>query len=143
MSVIVTDSGFSGEDWTLGFYPAEDLPRLLAEGLPALAIDIANDADIAQLVPHFMSIDMIRVAFPTAVDGRGFSQARHLRMLGYQGRLRAAGHVISDQYGMARRSGFDEVEIPDALAGRQPEAHWKAQTDWRAHNYQERLRRSA
>jgi uncharacterized protein (DUF934 family) len=60
--------------------------------------------------------------------------------MGYAGRLRAAGHVIADQYTMARRSGFDEVEIPDALAARQPEAQWMFRADWRAHDYQARVR---
>ena len=60
--------------------------------------------------------------------------------MGYVGRLRAAGHVIADQYAMARRSGFDEVEIGDDLAARQPEAQWLSRADWRAHDYQSRLR---
>ena len=42
---------------------------------------------------------------------------------------------------MARRSGFDEVEIDEALAARQPEAQWLARADWRAHDYQARLGR--
>ncbi|EKD60550.1 MAG: hypothetical protein ACD_54C00681G0002 [uncultured bacterium] len=41
---------------------------------------------------------------------------------------------------MARRTGFDQVEIPDDLAARQPEAQWTARADWRAHDYQSRLR---
>ena len=83
---------------------------------------------------------LIRVAFPSFADGRGFTIARQLRLMGYQGRLRAAGHVIADQYAMARRSGFDEVEISSDLAARQPEAQWLARANWRAHDYQSRLR---
>jgi hypothetical protein len=49
--------------------------------------------------------------------------------------------VLADQYAMARRAGFDEVEIDDALAARQPEAQWRARADWRAHDYQSRLGR--
>jgi len=60
--------------------------------------------------------------------------------MGFTGRLRARGHVLADQYAMARRSGFDEVEIDDALAQRQPEDQWQARADWSAHNYQARLR---
>ena len=78
--------------------------------------------------------------FPSAADGRGYSIARQLRLMGYTGRLRARGHVIADQYAMARRSGFDEVEISDALAARQPEADWLFRADWQAHDYQARLR---
>ena len=84
---------------------------------------------------------MVRVDFPSFADGRGFTIARRLRLMGYGGRLRAAGHVISDQYAMARRAGFDEVEISDELAARQPEAEWLRRADWQAHDYQSRLRR--
>jgi hypothetical protein len=48
--------------------------------------------------------------------------------------------MIVDQYPMARRVGFDQVEIPDALAARQPEPQWIARSDWQAHDYQARLR---
>ncbi len=86
---------------------------------------------------------MIRIAFPKSADGRGFTLARRLRMMGYGGRLRAHGHVLADQYAMARRSGFDEVEISADLAARQPEDQWRFRADWRAHDYQSRLRGAA
>jgi len=79
-------------------------------------------------------------AFPSSADGRGFTIAKRLRLMGYQGRLRAHGHVIADQYAMARRAGFDEVEIPDDLAARQPQNQWLARANWQEHNYQNRLR---
>jgi hypothetical protein len=41
---------------------------------------------------------------------------------------------------MARRSGFDEVEISDDLAARQPEDQWLFRADWQGHDYQSRLR---
>jgi uncharacterized protein (DUF934 family) len=50
------------------------------------------------------------------------------------------GHVLADQYGMARRVGFDEVEIDEGLAQRQPEDQWLARANWREHFYQGRLR---
>jgi uncharacterized protein (DUF934 family) len=48
--------------------------------------------------------------------------------------------VIADQYAMARRAGFDEVEISDDLAARQPVEQWLSRADWQAHDYQARLR---
>ncbi len=84
---------------------------------------------------------MIRIGFPSFADGRGFTLARRLRAAGFRGRLRATGHVLADQYAMARRSGFDEVEIDSALAARQPEGQWRARADWTAHDYQHRLGR--
>jgi len=36
---------------------------------------------------------------------------------------------------MARRSGFDEVEISDDLAARKPEDEWQFRANWQAHDY--------
>ena len=76
-------------------------------------------------------LTLIRVDFPNFADGRGFTIARQLRLMGYEGELWAKGHVISDQYAMARRAGFDAVEISDDLAERQPEAEWIFRANWR------------
>ena len=132
MSVIVTDTGFAAEDWTEGFVA-------LGAANDAEALDVPADADPA-LIPLCAGLHMIRVDFPSSSDGRGFSIARALRLRGYTGRLRARGHVLADQYAMARRAGFDEVEIDDALAKRQPEPQWRFRADWQAHDYQSRLR---
>ncbi len=143
MSILVTDQGFAPEDWGYGFHDTEAFEMAIAATPNAFALDIANDFDVTELAPYLDQIDLIRVEFPVFSDGRGFSQARRLRLMGFQGRLRAAGPLLSDQYAMARRCGFDEVEIPDAMAARQPEAHWLARADWRAHDYQNRLRQFA
>lgn len=127
MSVIVTDRGFGPDDWTAPF-----------EG--GTAIDLPSDADPADLADRLEGLAMIRVDFPGFADGRGFTIARTLRLMGYRGRLRARGHVIADQYTMARRCGFDEVEISDDLAARQPEDQWLFRAAWQAHDYQSRLR---
>jgi len=119
--VIVNDAGFR---------PAEaeafvTLPDLADEsGETGLAVDMAAGDDPEALRPSLARIALIRIDFPVFSDGRGFTLARDLRRMGYAGRLRAAGHVISDQYRMARACGFDEVEIDAALARRQPEADW-------------------
>ena len=136
MSTIVTDSGFSDDSWTRGFTALSDLP---ANDTPC-CIDVPSDAEPSVLSNRLSKIDMIRVDFPSSADGRGFTIARRLRLMGFTGRLRARGHVIADQYAMARRSGFDEVEIDDALAQRQPESQWLARANWQAHDYQSRLK---
>lgn len=136
MSVIVTDTGFATDDRTTAFVAQEDL----AANDDVRAIDLASDAEPNNIANRIGSFDMIRVDFPSFADGRGFTIAAQLRRLGFKGRLRARGHVIADQYAMARRSGFDEVEISDDLAARQPEDQWLARADWKAHNYQARLR---
>ena len=134
MNIIVTDEGFSPDDWTVGFVTLDDAAN------DVIALDIASDADPDELYYRLGSAQMVRIDFPSFADGRGFTIARTLRLKGYSGRLRAKGHVLADQYAMARRSGFDEVEIDYTLADRQPEAQWLARANWQDNNYQARLR---
>ncbi len=122
MSVIVRDDGFHAEDWA------------------GPVVEIAADAAPDVLVAVAQSGALLRVGFANFGDGRGFTLARRLRAQGFAGRLRAAGPLVADQYAMARRSGFDEVEIPDAIAVRQPEPQWIARANWRENTYQQRLR---
>lgn len=123
--VVVTDSGFGGEDWS------DDAENVVVLG---------PDAKAEEIEPDLASTSRIRIEFPSFSDGRGFSIARQLRRLGFQGRLRASGHVLSDQYAMARRSGFDEVEISREQATRQPESEWLFRANWSSNDYQSRLR---
>ena len=125
MSVIVRDTGFDTEDWR------GDI------------LDILPNADLADLHSAIGTAAMIRVNFPNFSDGRGFTIARRLRLMGYTGRLRAYGHIIADQYAMARRVGFDEVEISDDLSARQPEEQWLRRANWRTNDYQSRLKACA
>lgn len=135
MSVIITDTGFAPDDWTHGFRNCEEAP---ANDCVA-AVDLPSDTDPDTLV-RYTNLPMVRIDFPTSADGRGFTLASMLRRAGFTGRLRAKGHVLADQYAMARRAGFDEVEIDDALAARQPQDQWLARANWQQHNYQARLR---
>ena len=138
VSVIVTDAGFAADDWTgPACCPLADLSD---ETPDVLAVELAPTDDPRHLAQRLGRIEMIRIAFPSFSDGRGFGIARRLRLMGFQGRLRAAGPLIADQYDMARRSGFDEVEISDAVALRQPEDQWLARADWHGLDYQARLR---
>ncbi|TKZ17951.1 DUF934 domain-containing protein [Shimia litoralis] len=134
MTVLVTDTGFAKDDWSHGFVPKSEAAN------DVTALDVASDADVTDLVANLSGVVMIRIDFPSFADGRGFTLARQLRLAGFTGRLRAHGHVISDQYAMARRSGFDEVEISDELAERQPQEDWVFRADWQSHDYQARMR---
>lgn len=142
-NIIVNDDGFTSEDWNRGYISFGDIETLTETQKTALAIDLPNDFDAATVLPWIDQIDLIRIDFPVFSDGRGFSLAQRLRLLGYHGRLRAKGHVLADQYAMARRSGFDEVEIDQELAARQPEPQWMARADWRTRDYQQRFQQSA
>lgn len=111
-----------------GFHPVD----------AAAEITLAPDTTPAELADH-LSHGLIAIDFPAMTDGRGFTLARRLRALGYQGRLRASGKLIADQYAMARRVGFDEVEISADLARRQPEPQWLARADWQAWDHRDQL----
>ena len=136
MSVIVTDRGFGPDTSDLELFALDALPANDCAGFAvALPTDTAPDA----LTGRLFDARLIVIDVPGFADGRGFTLARRLRQQGYSGTVRARGHVIADQYAMARRSGFDEIEIPDDLAARQPEPQWLARADWQAHDYQARL----
>lgn len=137
MNVIVTDTGFAPDDWQAGFAPFDG-----RTGVAVLntGLDLPADTRAEDVIPLIAHAGLIRVHFASFSDGRGFTLGRRLRRLGYGGRLRAHGHVLADQYTMARRSGFDEVEISAELAARQPADQWAFRADWRAHDYQARLR---
>ncbi|HMS95926.1 MAG TPA: DUF934 domain-containing protein [Tabrizicola sp.] len=133
MSVIVTDAGFSPA-------PARDIVAL-ADLTDQSAVDLSNTDDPAGLESHLDRLTLIRVAFPAFSDGRAFTTARRLRMMGYTGQLLALGPVIADQYAMLRRVGFDGAEIPDEIAARQPVEQWQFRAaDWDRHHYQAKLR---
>ena len=137
MATIVRDDGFHSDDLSESDFLSR---RELARGVESptcLHLDIDEDPSTLQI--YFPWLRTIRIPFNDFTDGRGFSLASRLRQLGYTGRLRAAGHVICDQYPLARRSGFDEVAIEDELAERQPEDQWLAKSNWQILRYQERL----
>lgn len=133
MSVIVTDAGFA---------PAAPVAAVPLSDIAAHkgVVDLAQTDAPEALIPYLADLTLIRVAFPAFNDGRAFTIARRLRVLGYTGTLRAVGPVIADQYAMARRVGFDQVEIPDELAARQPEGQWIFRADWQSHDYLSRLK---
>jgi uncharacterized protein (DUF934 family) len=85
---------------------------------------VENTIKPAALEPWFDRLALITIRFPSSTDGRGFSLARQLRRRGFTGILRASGPLISDQFPQALACGFDEVEIPDASAARQPAEQW-------------------
>lgn len=139
MSVIVTDEGFRADAWEDGrvlsfdtLWTGQDVPE------NRLAVEFPNDRDPADLAPWLHRLDMIRIVFPAMGDGRGFSIARRLRAMGFRGVLRAKGPLVADQARAARRVGFDEIELPDAVAARQPEAWWRA-AETAGPSYRDRL----
>ena len=125
MTVVVNDHGFA---------PQDDR---------AITADLPSDFAPKEITAALLKRRSIRITLHGFSDGRGFTLAARLRQNGYRGHIRLAGYLLADQYAMARRSGFDDVEISHELARRQPEPQWLARADWRAHDYQSRLRHPA
>ncbi|MEL7429322.1 MAG: DUF934 domain-containing protein [Pseudomonadota bacterium] len=140
MSILVRETGFSKDTWLADgglFIDLEKFGQDLAEKVPEkTCLDVPNSVSVDSLKGILGNVAMIRVPFPSFADGRGFSVAKQLRQAGYQGRIRAVGHMIADQFGFALVCGFDEVEIDDELARRQPEAQWLARLPTQDLSYQ-------
>lgn len=119
-------SGQEGADANHVLVPFEALAatRLLQAGNQQIGIEIANSVKLAALLPVLDQVSLIAVQFPGFGDGRGFSIAKSLRNRGFRGVLRAVGPLIADQFAYAIACGFDEVELPEALATRQPVGQW-------------------
>ena len=129
MGIIVTDTGFRADTWSGEYLAPQDLAA--AQGATGLGLRIPCSADPAAFRVHLPRIAMICVRFSHFHEARGFALARRLRAMGYRGQLRAQGHVLAFHYTLARRAGFDEVEISAALALRQPAEHWRFLGNWR------------
>ncbi len=137
MPLLIDRNGPAEDTWTVlgaddalpesgaAIVPLERLDEALETGLE-LGVHLPNDTDPESVKPHFDLLSLISVGFPSFTDGRGFSIGHRLRSLGYQGRLRATGPLISDQFDFLLACGFDEVSLPDSVAERQPPEHWAA-----------------
>jgi uncharacterized protein (DUF934 family) len=97
---------------------------LTQRGNQPIGVEIANTTRLEALLPHLASLSLIAIGFPGFGDGRGYSIAKQLRLAGFAGRLRAVGPLIADQFAYALACGFDEVELPEAVASRQPVSQW-------------------
>lgn len=137
MTVVVTDQGFVPATWPDSAVPLEAFDADLSGEITGL--DLPADTAPEALNGRLDGLTHIRITIAGFADGRGFTLARQLRRMGFRGHLRARGPLIADQYTMARRAGFDDVEIPRSLAERQSEAQWQFRADWRAPHYQARL----
>lgn len=116
------------------------IPLALAKEIEAPAdpfgLLVQNDAAVEEITAFFGRVDLIAVTFPAFADGRGFSLAKRLRREGFEGTLRASGPLIADQFADALACGFEEVDIPDTMANRQPVQQWLAMKDTMSDHYQ-------
>lgn len=99
--------------------PFAALAQADAVDIDRLGVKINGDVDIERLAVWLPKLSLIAIDFPVFRDGRGFSLARQIRRLGYQGELRATGQFARDQLGYLARCGFNAfdfaTEVPSDL----------------------------
>jgi uncharacterized protein (DUF934 family) len=126
---LIKDNAVVADDWQ--FIPRDhegDLPagKLLVplEQWLALRNDpgenrqlapwIDSDEEVEPVAEQLLDEPLVAVHFPVFMDGRGFSTGRLLReRYGFQGELRAIGHVIRDQLFYLKRCGFNAFSLRD------------------------------
>ena len=78
-----------------------------------IGVLLPADAPVGLVAPLLHRVDLVVVPFPKFRDGRGFTTARALRAgHGFQGDIRATGHVLPDQLGLLVQCGFTSVVTP-------------------------------
>ena len=96
------------------------LVRLLAETPAVLALEggigvlIGPDEHVEPILPWLSKLELVAIGFPKFRDGRGFTHIRALcEHFGWQGEIRACGHVLPDQFLSLVRLGVSTIELPD------------------------------
>ncbi|WP_165357452.1 DUF934 domain-containing protein [Sphingosinicella sp. CPCC 101087] len=125
-------NGWKPESWArdaaagAAIVPFDQVEAVLGARRPGqrIGVDLPNDVHPNALLPWQDGLDFVAIAFPRFNDGRGFSLGKMLREQGFAGTLRASGWIIPDQFAFALHCGFDEVEISEAQAQRQPIDQW-------------------
>jgi uncharacterized protein (DUF934 family) len=75
---------------------------------------VLNNTDHAEDVAHFLPhLALVILPFPMFVDGRAYSVARQIRLLGYRGELRATGNILPDQFQYMSQVGFSSFEVSE------------------------------
>ncbi|XDZ66491.1 DUF934 domain-containing protein [Alphaproteobacteria bacterium LSUCC0684] len=138
MLTIVSREGFSADNWAER--PQAGLDDALQRKLPRDAhLRLENTAEVENLIPILSRLDAISVHFPSPHDGRGFSLARKLRNLGYEGALRAEGHLHVGQFRHALECGFTELALSPDVVMRMPEKYWLNAIGERNLSYQQQF----
>ena len=95
--------------------------------------DVASHDQITQL----LDLPTVRLQVDGFADGRGFSVARQLRLLGFTGDIEVIGDLLPDQLPMATASGIDAILIRPDHARRCEESQWRRKSgDKTRFNYQ-------
>ena len=83
--------------------------------------DVASHDQITLLLDQ----PIVRLQVDGFADGRGFSVARQLRLLGFAGVIEVIGDLLPDQLPMAAAAGVDAILIRTEHAERCEEGQWQ------------------
>lgn len=81
-----------------------------------IGVSVAPGEKIEPLFEHLDQLPLIALHFPAFNDGRSYSKAEILRRAGFSGELRAYGDVLIDQAALMLRTGFDTLQVSNAVA---------------------------
>jgi len=85
-----------------------------------LGVQLPNSERAEALRLFLPNLGLVILPFPAFTDGRAFSLARQLRMMGYTCELRASGAFLPDQLSYLTEVGFDSF----AVSERFPASAW-------------------
>ncbi|MCB1388575.1 MAG: DUF934 domain-containing protein [Rhodobacteraceae bacterium] len=130
MTVLVKDCGFVPDDWTTGYVPL----RALSDAPGSIGVDLSipelGRGDWARLCALLPELGLVRIRLRHFADVAALDLARAIRAQGFEGRMRAHGAVLARLYTLARRAGYDEIELDREQARLQPAEHWRNETGW-------------
>ena len=91
---------------------------------------VANVLHVGDVASHdqltfLLDQPIVRLQVDGFADGRGFSVARQLRLLGFAGVIEVIGDLLPDQLPMAAAAGVDAILIRTEHAERCEEGQWQ------------------
>lgn len=90
-----------------------DRATLAHRNMP-LGVRLKSSDAAAEVAADLVHFGIVVLEFPKFNDGRGFSSARLLReRYGFEGEIRATGHIIRDQLQFLARCGVDSLDAAD------------------------------
>jgi uncharacterized protein (DUF934 family) len=113
MPRLIRDGQIINDDWQGTLLSLDELNTLADPGDAPLGLQLEADQPPSAIEMELSLLGLIAINFPVFMDGRGFSSARELRELGYQGEIRANGNFIRDQLHYLMRCGFNSFEFDD------------------------------
>ena len=93
------------------------------KGAPRVDKHVGEVASLSML-DAWLAEPVIALVVGNFSDGRVFTLARQLRLIGFKGRLEVVGYLLPDQLPMLLEAGVDVLEVSAQHVRRCDEAQW-------------------